>query len=149
MSRAELWSLSVRYARTVDRRDSEGFLDVFLPDAVLTMHVPAGAGASTTYRGRDDLTRIPVRMAERYLATFHHLGQADYDVSGHAAEGEVYCVAHHLMGGPEEFTDYVMHIRYGDRYSLSGSRWYIAERRVQVDWTETRPAHPPGARGGG
>lgn len=144
MSRAELWSLAVRYARTVDRRDAEGFLDIFLPDAVLSMHVPAGAEASTVYRGRDDLARIPVRMARRYLATFHLLGQAEYDLDDRDATGEVYCVAHHLTGGPEEFTNYVMHIRYGDRYARAGDRWYISERRVQVDWTETRAAQPPG-----
>ena len=34
--------------------------------------------------------------------------------------------------------------RYRDRYRRNEGEWRIAERRVLVDWTETRPVNPPG-----
>jgi hypothetical protein len=155
--RDALWSLSVGYARTVDRQDAEGFLALFTPDAVLTMHNPPEAEPGTVYRGHEDLARIPARMA-RFTATYHFLGQADFDLAGdgapdratdqdsgqHRPAGQVHCVAHHRSEGPEGATDYVMFIRYRDRYRQDGGTWRIAERRVLVDWTETRPANPPG-----
>jgi hypothetical protein len=37
-----------------------------------------------------------------------------------------------------------MFIRYADTYALTTEDgWRIAERTVQVDWTETRPADAP------
>jgi len=140
---SDLWPLSVGYARAVDRRDAEGFLAVFAPGAVLSVHNPADGAPGAVYRGHDDLARIPARMS-RYEATFHFLGQADYGSDGDGPTGEIYCMAHHRTGGPDDAADYVMLIRYQDHYGRDNGEWRIAERRVLVDWTETRPANPPG-----
>jgi ketosteroid isomerase-like protein len=141
--RDALWSLALGYARTVDRGDTEGFLELFTPDAELSMHNPPDTEAGTVYRGHGDLARIPPRLA-RFRATFHLLGQADYHLDGDEPTGEVYCVAHHRSAGDDDPTDYVMFIRYRDRYRHHDDGWRIAERRVLVDWTETRPVNPPG-----
>ena len=141
--RPELWQLSVGYARAVDRRDTDAFLAVFSGDAVLSVHNPAGGGPGAVYRGHEDLARIPPRMS-RYKATFHFLGQADYRSEGDTAAGEIYCMAHHRTGGADDPSDHVMLIRYQDRYGREGGVWRISERRVLVDWTETRPVDAPG-----
>lgn len=151
--RDALWSLSVGYAQAVDGQDAAAFLALFTPDAVLTMHNPPEAEPGTIYRGHEDLARIPARMA-RFAATYHFLGQGDFELAedqapGQAGDqphptGQVHCVAHHRSDGPDGATDYVMFIRYRDRYRQDGGAWRIAERRVLVDWTETRPANPPG-----
>ena len=141
--RDALWSLSLGYARSVDQRETESFLALFVPDAELSIHNPPDADATSVYRGHEDLARIPPRMA-RFRATFHLLGQADYHLDGEEPTGEVYCVAHHRSAGDDDPTDYVMFIRYRDRYRRHDGQWRIAERRVLVDWTETRPVNPPG-----
>lgn len=141
--RDALWALALGYARSVDRGDGGAFLAVFAPDAELSVHNPPDAEATGVYRGHDELARIPPRMA-RFRATFHFLGQADYQLAGDEPTGEVYCTAHHRSSDEEDPTDYVMFIRYRDRYRRHGGEWRIAERRVLVDWTETRPVNPPG-----
>lgn len=129
----ELFELSRVYASAADRRDRDAFLSVFAPDARLTVSRD-GAG-DRTMAGHDALASIPVSLG-RFERTFHLLGQARYSVDRDRATGEVYCVAHHLASG----TNTVMYIRYADEYGRDASgAWRIADRRVQVDWTETRP----------
>ena len=128
-----LLALSRRYAAAADRRDADAFLAVFTPDARLTVCDGDGRETRGTIAGHDELRAIPDRLG-RWERTFHLLGQSAYEHHGDHATGEVHCVAHHLRDG----TDMVMFIRYADRYVTVGGTWQIAERRVQVDWTETR-----------
>ena len=93
------------------------------------------------------LARIP-EVIQRYPKTFHMLGQSTYDIGDTEATGEVYCIAHHLTldepAGPGTGTDYVMFIRYEDTYRPDGAgAWKFAQRRLRVDWTETRVVNPP------
>jgi SnoaL-like domain len=88
-------------------------------------------------------------MIKRYPKTYHVLGQSTYEIDGDVATGEVYCMAHHLTpdpgADPPAGTNYVMFIRYDDEYRAGADgEWRIADRRVLIDWTETRVANPPG-----
>jgi ketosteroid isomerase-like protein len=143
-----LYALSCAYARAVDQRDSAGFVDVFEPDATLRITAASDpARVVRTIDGHDQLAAVPQRIA-RYDRTFHLLGQASYDdhPDGDRATGEVHCVAHHLTVRSPEAQNSVMYIRYADAYRRGGDgRWRIADRLVQVDWTETRPADDPTA----
>jgi hypothetical protein len=147
--RFELRSLAERYARGVDRHDDvEAFVALFLPDAVIRIHDPSETAEPRELRGSERLARIPESI-QRYSKTFHLLGQSTYDIGDGEATGEVYCIAHHLTPGhahPEEAggTDYVMFIRYEDTYRVDAAgAWKFAERRLRVDWTETRAVNPP------
>lgn len=106
-----------------------------MPDGRLRRLDPADAPAPVTDRqGRAVLTEVPALLG-RYARTFHHLGQARYDVHGDVATGEVYCTARHVTtDDPPEV--HVMHIRYADRYRRVDGRWGIEDRRVLVDWSE-------------
>ncbi|MHB1583808.1 MAG: nuclear transport factor 2 family protein [Acidimicrobiales bacterium] len=138
-----LRELAVRYARAVDRRDVDTFLAVFEPDAVVVVRRPSPTDRPSEIRGHDRLARIPEVIA-RYARTFHFLGQSSYRDLGDEAEGEVYCIAHHLDVSAEAATDLVMFIRYEDRYARHrDGTWRIRRREVLVDWTETRPADAP------
>ena len=92
-------------------------------------------------RGRDELADV-ITMIARYDKTFHMLGNARYDIADDTATGEVYCIAHHLAANPSREdgapTDHVMYIRYRDDYGRDDHGWRIVERRVLVDWRETR-----------
>lgn len=138
--------LAALYARGADRGDAETFAGVFLPGARLRVYrLPDRVTPVTDLTGHEALARVPDRLAERYAATFHLLGQSTYEIGDHEATGEVYCLAHHLRDEPEPpgVTSYVMHMRYVDAYRRDGRGvWKIAERTAYVDWTETRAADP-------
>jgi hypothetical protein len=78
-----------------------------------------------------------------YAATMHFNGQSTIDLAGDVATGESYCLAHHLTeaeGGSR--TLMVASIRYVDRMVKSDGAWLFAERRLMVNWTDTRPSVP-------
>jgi 3-phenylpropionate/cinnamic acid dioxygenase small subunit len=134
----ELRELAVRYATACDRRDTAAFAAVFTEDGRLRVFQSADAPAPRTdVAGREQLAGIP-GLLERFHRTLHFVGNTSYRVEGDEAEGEVYCIAHHVRLHGGAASDHVMFIRYQDRYRRAGS-WRIADRRVLVDWTETRP----------
>ena len=149
-TRHELRSLAEQYARGVDRHDDvDGFVALFLPDATITIHDPSESTEPRELRGTERLARIP-EVIQRYAKTFHMLGQSTYSIGERECTGEVYCIAHHLTPGEQHAnsesagTDYVMFIRYEDTYRTDDEGvWKFAERRLRVDWTETRAANPP------
>lgn len=142
---ARLRALSVAYATGVDRRDRDRLLSAFHPDAALAVVTDGGPHEPRrVLRGHAELGRI-VELIARFPKTFHMLGQASYQVEGGDAEGEVYCIAHHLDPAAGGGATMVMYIRYLDRYRADdGGVWRIVERRVVVDWQATY-AHRPGA----
>jgi len=144
--RFQLRALAEQYALGVDQHDDvEGFVSLFLPDAVISIHDPADTTDPREVRGHDRLAQIPERI-QRYAKTFHFLGQSTYDIGEGEATGEVYCIAHHLTPDQHGGTDYVMFIRYEDTYRPGADgAWKFAHRRLRVDWTETRAANPPNA----
>jgi SnoaL-like domain len=146
--RGRLFELSRVYARAVDGRDATRFVGVFDPDATLRISaVGDPATVVRTIRGHGELVRVPAAL-DRFERTFHLLGQAGYERDGDRATGEVYCVAHHLTVHDDRAEDMVMYIRYADEYRADrAGLWRIVDRLLQVDWTETRPADRPPARG--
>jgi hypothetical protein len=134
--RVALRELAERYAAGVDRRDTELFLSAFHPEqGRLFVFDPSETSEPRgARRGRDELAEVITRIA-RYDKTFHMLGNTRYEISAPAATGEVYCIAHHLDAAR---TDHVMYIRYHDDYTHDRHGWRIVERRVLVDWRETR-----------
>ena len=85
-----------------------------------------------------------VEFAQGFLGNLkssHHLiGQADIQVDGDKATGEVYFIAHHRLVEDGEEKDLFVSGRYRDRYENRGDGWKIADRRELVDWARTDPA---------
>ena len=141
-TRQELRSLAERYARGVDRRDVDTFVALFHDDAVVAIHDPGESTEPRELRGIERLAKVP-EFIKRYSKTFHLLGQSTYDIGDGEATGEIYCIAHHLTADAPP-TNFVMYIRYEDTYRPdTAGTWKFAERRLRVDWTETRVANPP------
>ena len=141
--REQLRSLAERYARGVDRHDDvDGFVALFLPDAVIEIYDPSDADEPRVVPS-ERIARIP-QAIQRYDRTFHLLGQSTYEIGEGEATGEVYCIAHHLTPDQHGGTNYVMYIRYEDTYRRDPEgAWKFAHRRLRVDWTETRAVNPP------
>jgi ketosteroid isomerase-like protein len=141
-TRQELRSLAERYAQGVDRRDVDTFVALFHDDAAIVIHDPSESTDPRELRGIERLAKVPDAI-QRYPKTFHLLGQSTYDIGDGEATGEVYCIAHHLTPDVHGGTNYVMYIRYEDTYRPDADGvWKFAQRRLRVDWTETRAANP-------
>ena len=141
-TRQELRSLAERYAQGVDRRDVDTFVALFHDDAAIVIHDPSESTDPRELRGIERLAKVPDAI-QRYPKTFHLLGQSIYDIGDGEATGEVYCIAHHLTPDVHGGTNYVMYIRYEDTYRPDADGvWKFAQRRLRVDWTETRAANP-------
>jgi hypothetical protein len=102
-----------------------------------------GEGSEPTYvlEGREALTPVFADL-NRYEATTHFNGQSTVTIDGDSAAGESYTIAHHLFS--EEGTRKIMiaSLRYLDRFAKIDGGWYFAERKLLLDWSETRLSTP-------
>jgi len=75
-----------------------------------------------------------------YAATMHFNGQSTVALDGERATGESYCLAHHLSVCRDgQRTMMIASIRYPGEFVKQDDQWLFAERRLMVNWTETRP----------
>ncbi|RGD56954.1 nuclear transport factor 2 family protein [Kitasatospora xanthocidica] len=131
------------YAHCADRRDAEGQMALFTEDTRFLVFMDATAAEPTQeLRGRDALAPVFDNL-NTYRATTHFNGQSTVVLDGDRASGESYCLAHHLSYGTDaERSIMIASIRYLDRFVKRDGEWFFAERRLMVDWTETRPSTP-------
>jgi hypothetical protein len=77
----------------------------------------------------------------QYVATMHFNGQSTISLDGDQATGESYCLAHHLSVAEDgQRTLTVASIRYLDQFVRQNGQWLFAERRLMVNWIDTRPS---------
>jgi ketosteroid isomerase-like protein len=128
------------YAHCADRRDADGQKSLFTDDTHFVVYMD-GEGSDPTQEldGREALTPVLADL-NRYQATTHFNGQSTVALEGDRATGESYCLAHHLFTEGGERKLMVASLRYLDTFHKSDGAWLFAERRLYVDWTETRPS---------
>jgi len=127
------------YARCADRRDAAGQLALFTEDAHFVVFMDAKAAQpAMEFRRRDELVSVFADL-NKYDATTHFLGQSTVVLSGDRATGETYCLAHHVTVSDSKRTIFIASLRYYDVFVRVGGRWLFAERKLYVDWTDTRP----------
>ena len=137
----ELKDLALRYAQAVDGRNAEALCALFEEDGVID-------GSGYLARGHGEISRITSLLSKRYQATFHSVQNHTIRLAGDEAEGEVYALSHHLRKEPDDsLVDYVMVMRYRDRYVRGPQGWRFRQRHILLDWTETRPAERPAQLG--
>ena len=132
------------YAHCADRRDAKGQMGLFTEDTRFLVFMDATAAEPTqTLHGRESLAPVFDNL-NTYRATTHFNGQSTVTLDGDdRATGESYCIAHHI--GVDESgrrTLMIASIRYLDEFTKQDGDWYFAERRLMVDWTETRASTP-------
>jgi hypothetical protein len=131
------------YAHCADRRDAKGQMALFTEDTRFLVFMDAKSGEPTQeLHGRESL--VPVFDAlNAYTATTHFNGQSTVVLDGDRATGESYCIAHHVTNAEDgSRTLMIASIRYLDEFVKQRGDWLFAERRLMVDWTETRPSTP-------
>jgi len=136
--RLAIRSLIDAYAHCADRRDAKGQMALFTEDTAFHVFMDSRS-AEPTYvlRGRDALAPVFADL-NQYQATTHFNGQSTVQLDGARASGESYCIAHHLTVKEEKRTLMLASIRYLDQFVKLGGAWLFAERKLMVDWTETR-----------
>jgi hypothetical protein len=130
------------YAHCADRRDAEGQKALFTPGTRFTVYM-SGEGTEPTYavEGREALTPIFANL-NQYEVTTHFNGQSTLDLNGDHATGESYTIAHHLFNADGERRIMIASLRYLDTFVKLDRSWYFDERKLIVDWTETRRSTP-------
>jgi hypothetical protein len=126
------------YARCADRRDVERQKALFTVDTRFAVYLD-GPGTEPTYvlGGREALTPVFADLS-RYEVTTHFNGQSTVRLDGDRATGESYTIAHHLFTEDDARKIMIASLRYLDTFAKVDGHWYFAERRLIVDWTETR-----------
>jgi hypothetical protein len=131
------------YAHHADRRDAEGQAALFAEDARLAVYQgdPANSEPVQLLRGRAELTDA-LEFLNTFQATTHFIGQHVVDFNEDGATGETHCLAHHLFEQDGRRMLMVMSIRYQDVFVRRDGQWLFAERKIIVDWTDSRPSTP-------
>jgi hypothetical protein len=132
------------YAHCADRRDAKGQMSLFTEDTRFLVFMDATAAEPTqTLHGRESLAPVFDNL-NTYRATTHFNGQSTVSLDGDdRATGESYCIAHHIgVDDSGQRTLMIASIRYLDEFTKLDGDWFFAERRLMVDWTETRPSTP-------
>jgi len=130
------------YARCADRRDAEGQKALFTKDTRFVVYMEGqGSEPTQVLDGREALTPV-FEDLNRYQATMHFNGQSTIILDGDRATGESYCIAHHLYTEGGERKLMLAFLRYGDTVVKINNAWLFAERKLYVDWIETRTSHP-------
>ena len=131
------------YAHCADRRDAEGQKALFTDDTVFVVHME-GEGSEPTYvlEGREALTPVFDDL-NRYEVTTHFNGQSAVTIDGDRATGESYTIAHHLFTQDGDRKIMIASLRYLDTFTKLDGRWYFAERKLILDWSETRVMTAP------
>src|SRR6266853_1684907 len=126
------------YAHCADRRDAKGQTALYTADTHFVVYM--NAKDPTPSQELHSRETLPV-FAElnKYDATMHFVGQSTiFALTGDRAEGEAYCLAHHvtLEGGKRRLM--LASLRYLDTFVKMDGAWLFAERRLYVDWLEER-----------
>lgn len=140
--RLEIRKLIDAYAHCADRRDAAGQMALFTTDTVFQVFMDSRA-AEATYilHGREALAPT-FDALNQYQATTHFNGQSTVDLQGDKAFGESYCIAHHLTIDGDKRSLMLASIRYLDQFIKLDGKWLFSERRLMVDWTDTRISQP-------
>jgi len=127
------------YATCADTRNAEGQMTLFTQDTTFIVFMDSRAAKpSYTLTGRESLAPVFANLLN-YQATMHFNGQSTVELNGDRATGLSYCIAHHVSVESGKRSTMVAHIRYLDTFAKQDGKWLFAERRLMVDWTETRP----------
>ena len=133
------------YAHCADRRDAKGQMALFTPDTHFVVYMNAkDSMPSQELHSREALAPVFADL-NKYDATTHFVGQSTiFTLTDGRATGEAYCLAHHVTVGDGKRRLMLASLRYLDTFAKMEGAWLFAERRLYVDWPESRHSHNRG-----
>ena len=135
--REDLRQLAWDYASCVDRVDADGLVALFVPDGL----VGSADLSVAAFAGEVGLRQMIAQVDATFLKTMHNVFNHTFaEIGKDSARGETTCIAGHVIdAGSEGWKLLDMALRYANRYAKVGGKWRFAERRLTVEWVETRP----------
>lgn len=129
LAKQEIYELSCRYMRGLDRLDKNLLLSVFAADAwceygFVNCEAPA-------------FVEFAINALHEHAANQHMIGNVLIEFEGEQAFGEVYFNAYHKVPAEHGFNDVTIAGRYLDRYVREDGVWKYAYRSELVDWSRT------------
>lgn len=131
LDKQDIYELSCKYMRGLDRLDEKLLLSVFFEDAWCDYGFTEGYPA--------DFSRYAINALTEHIANHHIIGNCLIDLEGNEAFGEVYFQAYHKVVGETGPDDVIIAGRYLDRYEKRQGVWKFAYRSERVDWSRTQP----------
>jgi hypothetical protein len=126
------------YAFCADSRDADGQKALFTTDTHFVVYMKGeGSDPTDDLHGRESLTPVFENL-NTYEATMHFNGQSTITLDGDSAKGHTYCLAHHIYSEEGMRKLMVAYLRYRDTFVKEEGAWLFAERRLYLDWAETR-----------
>ena len=133
LDKQEIYELSCRYMRGLDRLDEEILLDVFFEDAWCDYGFTEGSPTA--------FAQFALATLKDHHANHHMLGNVLIELEDNAAYGEVYFQAYHKIKTDTGigFEETIIAGRYLDRYERRDANWKFAYRSEIIDWSRTQP----------
>ncbi|KAH8808819.1 hypothetical protein F5884DRAFT_753336 [Xylogone sp. PMI_703] len=145
LDRIAIRKLIDTYAQCADRRLAEKQKSLFTKNThfMVFMEGPEKP-VSQELHNCEDLTPI-FEGLRVYSHTTHFNGQSVIEIQddGKTAYAETYCIAHHILEKEGQRQLFIASLRYHDiiRKGDDGT-WLFDERKLYLDWSETRPSNP-------
>jgi SnoaL-like domain len=132
------------YAHHADRRLAEKQKSLFTEKTHFVVFLEGpGTQPSQELHSREELTPV-FEDLRAYSHTTHFNGQStiEFKGDGKSAFVETYCIAHHLSEKEGQRQIFIASLRYHDIVTRGNDgRWLFAERKLYLDWSETRSRH--------
>lgn len=129
------------WAHCADRRLAERQAALFTEDGGYSVYDgdPETRKPIAVRWGRSEIVAALATL-RKFDATTHFNGQSAVAISGDRAVGESYCLAHQLLEADGKRTLQLLSIHYLDKFVREGGQWLFAERKLIIDWSDTRPS---------
>jgi hypothetical protein len=138
LAREEIRDVLLRRARGTDRLDMDMILSCHHRDSTEPHFGSVEIGV-------EDFEKIGLPFVSAFASTQHFLGSASIAINGDVAQVETPAVVHHLSQ-PDDAgrqSDWILGMRYLDRFERRDGRWLIARRLCACDWTYSVNAELP------
>lgn len=131
------------WAHCADRRLAEQQSNLFVPDGTILNYEgdPSIHKPHSTIKGRAAI-RSALAVLNMFTVTLHMNGQSEVMIHGDDAIGETYCTVHQFTQADDSRKCQTLGIRYRDQFLRRTNRWYFTERKVVIDWSDTRVSTP-------
>ncbi|TDG14878.1 nuclear transport factor 2 family protein [Seongchinamella unica] len=133
LAKQDIYELSCRYMRGLDRHDPLLMRDQFWADGWCEYGFFDSSPA--------DFIDFCMQALQAHVANQHLIGNVLIELDGEQAYGEVYFQAYHKVPAETGFEDVIIAGRYRDRYERRNGMWKLAYRSEIVDWSRTQPSN--------
>jgi hypothetical protein len=131
------------WSHCADRRLAEEQSNLFVPDGTILNYEgdPKTHEPHSMIKGRVAI-RTALAVLNAFTVTLHMNGQSEVAIRGDDAIGETYCLVHQFTGENDRRKCQTLGIRYYDQFLRQENRWYFVERKLIIDWSDTRTSVP-------